>query len=83
MFTNLASDDIWKLYCVLSARESGGGGGGGGGGGPRILQKLRVVVVQILELPLYILSSLAREWECVDLIIARENMDYRPEGILG
>ncbi len=25
----------------------------------------------------------AREWECVDLIIARENMDCRPEGILG
>jgi hypothetical protein len=56
MFMNSASDDIWKLYCVLSARESGGGGWRGRG--PRILQELIAVVVQILELPLYILSSL-------------------------
>jgi hypothetical protein len=33
MFMNLASDDMEKLYCVLSARELGGQGGGGGGGG--------------------------------------------------
>jgi hypothetical protein len=26
MFMNSASDDILKLYCVLSAREWGGGG---------------------------------------------------------
>jgi hypothetical protein len=25
----------------------------------------------------------AREWECVDLIIGRDNMDCKPEGILG
>jgi hypothetical protein len=24
----------------------------------------------------------AREWECIDLIISRENMDCKPEGIL-
>ena len=29
MFMNSASDDIGKLYCVLSARDWGGGGGGG------------------------------------------------------
>jgi hypothetical protein len=30
MFVNSASDDIWKLYCVLSAREWGGGWQGWG-----------------------------------------------------
>jgi hypothetical protein len=25
----------------------------------------------------------AREWECIDLIIGRYNMDFKPEGILG
>jgi hypothetical protein len=31
MFMNSASDYIWKLYCVLSAREWGGGGWRGRG----------------------------------------------------
>ncbi len=46
--------------CVLSAMESGGGGGVVAGEGPKNTSKLRDVVVQILELPLYILSSLGR-----------------------
>ncbi len=25
----------------------------------------------------------AREWECIDLIISRDNMDCKPEGTLG
>jgi hypothetical protein len=56
MFMNSASDDIRKLYCVLSARESGEGGVAGEE--PKNTSKLRAVVVQILELPLYILPSL-------------------------
>ncbi len=39
MFMNSASDDIWKLYCVLSAMEWGGGGGGAAGEGRQCKQQ--------------------------------------------
>ena len=25
----------------------------------------------------------AREWECIDLVVGRDNLDCKPEGILG